>query len=270
MPNTIGFRGSQFGITSTTTLSVSLPTERMVGDLALIGVSSPGYQPTTPTGWTLEASVSTGTAGAAGCVGLWIYSRVLQSGDSSAVTFTGLTASYAVGISVALYGVNSTFIDATPTTGTTTPASTTFTQPSITTVTDHAWIVGFIGVDLDSLSNAFSTPPVNATLVDETLRRYYSMIDGVGGQLGVSTSRMATAGATGAATVTGTSSISVSASVAIRPQATEVATVYQETARVVASYDTTLLTYQETVRVVRTKNEVAPPTQAQPQIVICM
>jgi hypothetical protein len=201
---------------------------------------------------------------------MWIYSRVMQTGDSASLSFTGLTANYATGVAVVLYGENATFLDVAAVTSITTPASTTFTQPSVTTVTDDAWLVGFIGTDIDSNTFPYTTPPVNGTLVDETRRASVSTTNGVGGGIEASTSRMVTAGATGAATVTGTSSISVSAVVAIRPQADTTSFVYQATGRVVAKYDPTLQNYQSTLRVVRTKAENAAPTQFQPQIVICM
>jgi len=272
MANNIGYRGALNNVSTSTSITLTLSSiTYYAGDLVLIGISSPGYAPTAPVGWTLEASVSTGTPGAAGCVGLWVYSRRVQSGDSTSVTFTGMTANYIVGAAVILFGEDpTTFLDVAAVTATTTPASTTFTQPSITTVTNDAWLVGFIGTDIDSNTFPYTTPPVNGTLVDETRRTSASTTNGVGGGIEASTSRMVTAGATGAATVTGTSSISVSAVVAIRPQADTTSFVYQATGRVVAKYDPTLRNYQSTLRVVRTKAENAAPTQFQPQIVICM
>jgi hypothetical protein len=239
----------------------------------LAAVSTSNYTPTTPVGWTLEANVGTGTAGLAGSVGVWVYSRVAQTGDGANITFAATGADHILVTGIVLIGANSTFIDAVPTTNTTTPASQTYTLAGITTVTDDAWLVGFVALDADATAARITGPLTNATVIDETLQVQRTTSNNTGGQLFGQTGRLVTLGAAGALTrtETTTASISVSIQMAIRPADSTTLTVYQEAARVVAKTPVpTLSTYQTTARVVRSTATVTPPTQATPRIVICM
>lgn len=272
MTNRIAVRAT-FSADGAASATFALPTTRAPGDLMLAAVSTSNYTPTTPVGWTLESNVGTGTAGVAGSVGVWVYSRVVQAGDSNTINFSATGADYIVVTGIILIGANATFIDAVPTTNTTTPASQTYTLASITTVTANAWLVGFIAVDADSTSARITAPLTNATVIDETLQVSRSVSTGTGGQLFGQTGRLVTLGAAGALTrtETTTASISVSIQMAIRPADSTTLTVYQEAARVVAKTPVpTLSTYQTTARVVRSIATVTPPTQATPRIVICM
>lgn len=275
MTNRIAVRGSTQTTTGSTTLTVSIPAGTQVGELVLVGVSSAGYQPGTPVGWTLEASVSTGTPGAANCVAIYVYSRVAQAGDPTLVSFSGLTADYAVGLAITLIGQNpTTYIDATPSTNITTPASQTYTLSDLTTTTDNTWLVGFIASDADASSSRITAALTNGTVIEETLQRGASTTAGTGGQLFVQTAQLAVAGATGALTRTEATiaSISVSVQVPIRPAADTILRTYQDSTRIVRSFNgpTNLRVWQSNVKVVRSTATVAPPAQERPTIVICM
>ncbi|MGV1017446.1 MAG: hypothetical protein ACOYBW_08725 [Fluviibacter phosphoraccumulans] len=272
MTNRIGVRG--FVAISGTASSITVfPAGTIAGDLVLIAISTAGAAPTTPAGWTLQASVITGTAGTAGCVAVYVYSRVLVAGDPSSLSITGIAGGYVVTNCLVLYGENATPIDVAAVTNTTTPASQTYTLAGVTTVTDDAWIVGFIGCDIDSATQVITGALTNGTVVDAVLRGGLGVTTSVGGQLFTTTARMATAGATGNLTraeVT-TASISVSATLVIRPAVSTTIQVNQSTVRVVRTQDDpTIKVNQATVRMVRTTQESAPAFQATPRITICM
>lgn len=273
MTNRISVRGVTTQDGSGTSATVTLATGSLAGELALVGLTTAGYKPTTPTGWTLEGEVTTGTPGLAGCVAVYVYSRVLQSGDSLSVTFTGLTNDYWVSASITLIGINSTFIDAAASTNTTTPASQTYTLTGITTVTDDAWLVGFIGIDADTATMRLTGALTNATAVDETNWTRRGTSTGTGGQLGMQTARVATAGASGnlTRTETTTASISVSVQLAIRPAASTEMRVAQLGTRMVRSVNPAeMRVAQLGVRMVRSTSVVLPPVQSKPTIVIAM
>lgn len=273
MTNRISVRDVAVSEGGSTSATVTIPATSAAGDLVLIGFTTAGYKPTTPTGWTLESEVTTGTPGAAGCVAVYVYSRVLVSGDPLSVTFTGLTADYWIAGAITLIGINSTFIDAAAATNITTPASQTYTLAGITTVTDDAWLVGFIGIDADSTIQRITGALTNATAVDEFnwIRRAYTV--GTGGQLVVQTARVATPGASGnlTRTETTTASISVSVQLAIRPATSTEMRVAQLGTRMVRSVNPAeMRVAQLGVRMVRSTSVVLPPVQSKPTIVIAM
>jgi len=274
MTNRIERKGGFTNNGTGTSLSVLLSSRTNEGDLVLVGISTPGYKPTTPSGWTLEAEVVTGTAGNAGCVGVYVYSRIQGPSDGTTQTFSGITNTYWIYSSMTFAGADtSTPIDVTPATDITTPASQTYTLAGVTTATDEAWLAGFIGVDADSTVLRITAALTNGTVVDEALVHSRATTASVGGQEFSMTARQPTAGATGNLTRTETTlaSISVSATIPIRGQTTTEMRVAQLGARVVRNVNPgDIRVAQLGARVVRSRSIITPPVQSRPIIMIAM
>jgi hypothetical protein len=85
-PPPISFVGASAIATGTGAISVAWPAGHANQDLGILAIVSGAVTPpATPAGWTLEAFASVGTTTGASC-GLWVYSRVAQSGAEAAAT----------------------------------------------------------------------------------------------------------------------------------------------------------------------------------------
>ena len=138
-----------------TTISVTMPTIT-AGDVAffLLGKSSNGAIATAPTGFTLISTLSNGTNNGAS---LW-YKVLTGSESGTAYTVTTSVSADAWAAAIIIYrGANATPLDATPTTATFT-SGTSYSYPTITTVTANSRIVRF-ATSRRGTAPATYTPP---------------------------------------------------------------------------------------------------------------
>jgi hypothetical protein len=135
----IAFRaaGTLQQVDTGTSLPFTLPTGTVSTDIILVGFQydgGTGITITPPSGWTLIARQDNSTVSGGACY--WAL------GNVSSLTFT-ITGTTAIGNTISYSGVNNnTPMDATGTSQAN-AASTTLTAPSITTVTNSAWVVNF-------------------------------------------------------------------------------------------------------------------------------
>jgi len=144
---------------SATSRTISLPNGWKPGDAAYVGllIRSNTADPTI-TGWTKIAGQTQSTNG-----GLWVYRRILQSGDTTfSATWTTSGASGA-GV-VILRGVDSSPEDGVATTSDTV-SNTSNVAPSVSPSGTNDWLLTFYG---NLNSNKSGTPPTTAfQLLDE-------------------------------------------------------------------------------------------------------
>jgi hypothetical protein len=135
----IAFRaaGTRQQVDTGTSLPFTLPTGTVSTDIILVGFQyngGTGITITPPSGWTLIARQDTSTVSGGACY--WAL------GNVSSLTFT-ITSTVAIGNTISYSGVNNnTPMDATGTSQSNS-SSKTLTAPSITTVTNSAWVVNF-------------------------------------------------------------------------------------------------------------------------------
>jgi hypothetical protein len=117
--------------------AVTLPTGS-VGDIRFIAIDQVlTNTPTTPTGWTLLASV----ANAPSQIYFWLYYRIKQGGDSDSVTVSwpGNVVCGLVGFTFS--GENASPIGPNSTDNAANQNTTTVDPPSITTAANDSWVV---------------------------------------------------------------------------------------------------------------------------------
>jgi len=213
----ISFVNKSAFASGTAGLTVGAVSATQANDLILLFVESANQAITTPTGYTIVtgAQASAGTAAAAGGMRLNVFYRWATGAD--ATVSVADTGDHTTAIKLAFRGVDlTTPFDATPTTGTKTTASTSSSYPTITTVTDNAWIVYASALDLDAASTATTSAQANANLTGITERHDQTVASGLGGGIVLTTGVKATAGATGAMTATVTSTQQVYVTLALR------------------------------------------------------
>lgn len=215
----ISFVNKSAFASGTAALSVGAVTGVVANDLILLYVESANQAITTPTGFTIVPSspVSTGTAAAAGGVRLSVFYAFATGADTT--TSVADSGDHTNAIKIAYRGVDSvTPFDATSTTGIKTPASTSSSFPSITTVSGNSLIVHASALDLDAASTATTGTPTNANLTGLIERHDQTVTSGLGGGLVIIDGTKVTAGATGATTATVTSTIQVYLTSALREE----------------------------------------------------
>lgn len=201
-------------------LTVGAPASTQAGDLELLFVESANQAITTPSGWT-EVTGSpqfTGTAAAAGGVRLAIFYRILTGASTS--TSVADSGNHTAAIKMAFRGVDGTApFDATSTTSVQASATTSATFPGITTVTNGAYVVQAVGLDVDGNSTARVSGYTNANLTGLTELHDQTTAAGVGGGFAICAGTADTAGATGNTTATkANSQVSVYITMALRPE----------------------------------------------------
>lgn len=200
-------------------ITVAPPAGIAAGDLLLLVVHTSNQAVTTPTNWTLEANIGTGTAATAGSLAIYVYTKIAVASEPSVtIADTGdhqIAAMY--GFSDA--GLIANIISATNAVAT---ASTTYTAAAVTTVYPDNLGVVIMGNAVDS--NSPSSPgTVTATGVFGTFTQIgaANANTGTGGGWTIFTSPAdqgtAGIGSSGTITGTGTSSRQANITLAIPP-----------------------------------------------------
>ena len=185
-------------------LTVPVPASTITDDLLLLFVATSNAPAATPTGFTILTSspVSTGTLNTALGTRLSVF-YAWQTGSitSASLADTGFNNRQAQMMS--FRGVDkNTMLDVTPTTSVQATSVTTYSTPTITTVTNTALIVNAMALDQDATIAALAaiTSMTNASLSSLTERISQSDATGVGGGLGIITGFKDTLGAVSATT----------------------------------------------------------------------
>lgn len=191
----VGVNSGNSAAASVSTQTRTIPSTAQAGDvaffLAAANTSSTNTISSGPSGFTLITNNSTGSGKQI------LYYKVLGSGDPGTnVTLTMSLASLMASAIVVYRGVNSTTFDATTATGTGT-ATATFTFPTVTTVTNNAWVLHMVAArnSVRSAGSSFAPPtsPTHTERVDTSTTGTNSF----NAQLEISDYTLATAGATG-------------------------------------------------------------------------
>jgi RHS repeat-associated protein len=190
------------------TVTVTLPTGTVANDQILVAATlAKGNTVTTPTGYTLVNTYTSGNGAAAAKVVL--YRRTAVAGDTSVpVTFS---ASIAKAVTVAVYrGVDATTpLDVTPSSGSAAPGFS-VTVPSLTTTK--------AGVQLLLIQGAVSSPAAGAWTAPSTMAQQVQQPGGTTVQAAMADQLAGTAGATGTRVATFSQSAQlVGVLVALRP-----------------------------------------------------
>lgn len=173
---------------SVTSAVITTPAGVVAGELLIAAVahSSSTAAPTTGTaGWTLlEAQNGVDAAGPSHAT----FYRVATGTEAASYTFpTNATAGRVTGIMVRISGVDTAVIQDVAAAKASTSTATSFTMPSISTVTANALLLHFIL--LNAASSADIVAPAGPTLVSKST--------GTGRRMGVWSEPMPTAGASG-------------------------------------------------------------------------
>lgn len=195
-------------VAGSTGITFTKPSGTQDNDLLVVGIYETDISPVTPSGWT-QLIASTPRTGER----LVVYYKIASSEPSSIGPFTSSASSMSfVGFISCYRGVNtSTPIDVTASAGTAVTSGTTVTAPSVTTVTNNAWMLTVYGL---RKSSNFSTPTGMTERVD------YS--DGLVATVALDDQLFATAGATGtkSSTTGATINFAQGISFGIKPQVT--------------------------------------------------
>jgi len=201
--------------------TIAMPAGVTAGNLLLLAVHSANETVATPSGWTLEDSIGTGTAAAIGSVACYLFSKIAGASEPSVVVadsgnVTGgavVALSGALGVSAKAKSVQAT-------------AATAWTMPNITTPGEDNIVLWFVANDRDgnSTSNltAFSTPSVS----DETILLDQTNNQGVGGGVAIAistTSLPVNTTVTGPSITSATSNTAAFITVAVRPDSISLA-----------------------------------------------
>lgn len=198
-------------------LTVAALTGAVADDFILLLVESANEVVNPPSGYTAVTGspVSTGTAAAAGGVRISVFYRIATGADST--TSIPDSGNHTTAIKFLYRGVDPVNPFAgTPVTSIQTPASTSVICPGITTTHANSRVVHCIGLDLDAGSTAAIGAPTNANLLGLNERHDQTINSGAGGGLALIDGLLETAGASGDTTATGTSSIRVYLTLALR------------------------------------------------------
>jgi hypothetical protein len=214
-PAAIAFRAASATVfidATTSTLALSAPTGSAANDIELACMytdGGTGLTVTPPTGWTLVLRENNSTTNS-----LLVYWAVWTSSLSYSFT-VGSGSSSALGWVLGYSGVNNTTpMDTTATGQVNSTSSTTGTAPSITTVTNNAWVVNFIGFHAQSTAFSGETWTNDRKNVGETLSSDPFALD-------TGDSVQATAGTFAAQTTTSSvSGASIGITAALRPAST--------------------------------------------------
>ena len=195
-------------VAGSTGITFTKPSGTQDNDLLVVGIYETDISPVTPSGWT-QLIASTPRTGER----LVVYYKIASSEPSSIGPFTSSASSMSfVGFISCYRGINtSTPIDVTASAGTAVTSGTTVTAPSVTTVTNNAWMLTVYGL---RKSSNFSTPTGMTERVD------YS--DGAVATVALDDQLFATAGATGtkSSTTGATINFAQGISFGIKPQVT--------------------------------------------------
>jgi hypothetical protein len=184
--------------------SAPYPTGWAADDFLLLAVEDGGATLTADAGWTAVPGSNVIGSG----VGLALWYRIAQAGDSGSVGYGGTSINQMQGTVLGYRGVDTTTpLDVTPVTGTA-AASTSVTLPSVTTVNANAMVILAIARADDRASGNNFLSWTNANLTSLTERVDTNYAGGNDGSLGIADGIKATAGATG------TTALSVSVSAA--------------------------------------------------------
>jgi hypothetical protein len=204
---------------------INLPSGWQAGDylVAVIETANQtaGFDPGFP-GWTLLGSNGAGTAAAIGSVGLYVFGKFAQAGETNPDTTD--SGDHQLTTMIGFRGVDPTTPVELVNSGNLGTAGTTVTIGSPgTTLGADRMIALFVASGLDSAGTTTYSAWTNANLYGTpTERQDAGTIAGVGGTIGIATGRKATAGAVGDTTVTQTSSLAAWVSLAIKPVTAEV------------------------------------------------
>jgi hypothetical protein len=149
------------GVTTATSLDLSLPSGVQSGDLLVAMIFGRGTQNafTTPSGWTEKATIAGGGDGVSRRV--VIYYKLAGSSEPSTTTFSWTTARGAYGLMAAYRGVHqSTPVESGSSTFTATTGTSTPTLGSITMSATNGYLVSFMGCAQISITY---TPPTGMT-----------------------------------------------------------------------------------------------------------
>jgi hypothetical protein len=149
------------GVTTATSLDLSLPSGVQSGDLLVAMIFGRGTQNafTTPSGWTEKATIAGGGDGVSRRV--VIYYKLAGSSEPSTTTFSWATARGAYGLMAAYRGVHqSTPVESGSSTVTATTGTSTPTLGSITMSATNGYLVSFMGCAQISITY---TPPTGMT-----------------------------------------------------------------------------------------------------------
>ena len=128
--------GTVYTQTSGPSFNTQIPGGANVGDLLLLFVASHGFNPSTPSGWTLVANEP-------GNVHLSVYKRVCQAGDAG--TNVTQTISSAALISCIFAYRNASTVDTSAVNNSGGTAPTTWAAPTVTTTVSSCLILSFWG-----------------------------------------------------------------------------------------------------------------------------
>ena len=190
------------------------------GDIAILVVQSSNEAITTPAGgWTQVANSlqGTGTAATAGAVRVGAYWKLCNGTENGTTVTVNDTGNHTVAQILIYRGCETTSpIDVTAG-GVKAAASTTSTNPSVTTTVADTMIVLISGTANDANSTANFSAWTNANLGSLTERIDRSVNTGTGGGFGVADGTFVGPGATGTTTATMTSARSAYITIALKP-----------------------------------------------------
>lgn len=215
------FRSKGAWCAGTTSVSFTMPTTHVAGDLLLMFIHTCNNAITTPpgNGWQLlsPSPQSTGTANTALGVRLTVYWKIAASSSEAAQT-VGVTSGTATnGLTIAISDPNGTPFDVTPTGSVQAASAANFTCPTITTVNDNCLIINAVALDNDTNSSTAVTAQSNASLASITRQHGQTVSNGTGGGIYIATGVKETAGAVNGTTGTVAAAARAMLTIAVRP-----------------------------------------------------
>jgi hypothetical protein len=204
-------------------ISPALPSGLAAGDLMLLFVQTSNQTPTTPTNWNVVGAglVGSGTAAAAGSVGLIVYWKVAASGESAPSVPTGLN--HLIGFISAYRGVNGTS-PINISSGTTATSSTAVSIAAVTTTVTNCMVVGVSANSVDSNTvqiTAFTSTASALTSFATDTTTSTNTTSGTGGGVQACHGLLAAATTTNTITATqGTASVQAKYMIALTPAVT--------------------------------------------------
>lgn len=218
----IAFRSKGAWVAGTTSISMTMPTTHVAGDLLLMFIHTCNNAITTApgNGWQLlsPSPVSTGTANTALGVRLTVYWKIAASSSEAAQT-VGVTSGTATnGLTMAFSGVDPTTpFDVTPVSAIQASSLANLSFPTLTTATNGAMIVNAVGLDNDTASSTIVTSPTNASLTGVTRQHGQTVSTSTGGGVCVITGAKTSAGLISATTATVAAAARAYLTIALRP-----------------------------------------------------